>query len=238
MSERVVVTGAGRGLGLTLAGLLSARGDLVAGTVRDPARSPHLSALSGVTVEVLDLNDTDGVPARVAAICERLGGVDLIINNAGINYAGVDDGLATLSVRDMAADPMLGLFRVNVVAPLMVVRGALPWLQASPNPRVVNITSWLGSIGGYATDSAANYGYRVTKAALNMASRALAAELGDDGITSVVVNPGWVQTDMGGGAKADLTPEESASGIIAVADSLTTADTGRFLDWNGAERAY
>ena len=138
----------------------------------------------------------------------------------------------------MAADPMLGLFRVNVVAPLLVVRGALPWLRASSNPRVVNITSWLGSIGGYAANSSPNYGYRTTKAALNMASRAMAAELADDGITSVVVNPGWVQTDMGGGAKADLTPEQSASGIIAVASGLTSADTGRFLDWNGEERAY
>jgi len=238
MSERVLVTGAGRGLGLTLATLLAARGDAVAGTVRDAARATDLAALDGVHVEVLDLADSGAIADRVADICERLGGIDLVINNAGINYAGVDDGLATLSVHDMAADPMLGLFRVNVVAPLLVVRGALPWLRGSGNPRVVNITSWLGSIGGYATDSAANYGYRVTKAALNMASRAMAAELAEDGITSVVVNPGWVQTDMGGGAKADLTPEESAAGIIAVADSLTAADTGRFLDWNGAEREY
>jgi NAD(P)-dependent dehydrogenase (short-subunit alcohol dehydrogenase family) len=238
MSDRVIVTGAGRGLGLTLARLLSARGDVVVGTVRDVARAPELAALDGVTVEVLDLSDSDAIPARVAGICERLGGVDLIINNAGINYAGVENGVSTLSVTDMDAEPMLGLFRVNVVAPLLVVRGALPWLRASSNPRVVNITSWLGSIGGYAANSSPNYGYRTTKAALNMASRAMAAELADDGITSVVVNPGWVQTDMGGGAKADLTPEQSASGIIAVASGLTSADTGRFLDWNGEERAY
>ena len=238
MPDRVNVTGAGRGLGLTIARLLATRGDVVAGTVRDPGRADALAAIDGVRVEPLDLSDSDAIPARVDEICRRLGGVDLVINNAGVNFRGVDDGLATLSVADMAADPMLDLFRVNVVAPLLVVRGALPWLQQAPNARVVNITSWLGSIGGYATDSAANYGYRVTKAALNMASRAMAAELADDGITSVVVNPGWVQTDMGGGAKADLTPEDSASGIIAVADALTAADTGRFLDWNGAERSY
>ena len=238
MPDRVLVTGAGRGLGLTMARLLAARGDVVAGTVRDPGRAADLAAIAGVHVESLDLSDSDAIPARVDEICGRLGGVDLVVNNAGVNFRGVDDGLATLSVADMAAEPMLELFRVNVVAPLLVVRGALPWLQQASNPRVVNITSWLGSIGGYATDSAANYGYRVTKAALNMASRAMAAELADDGITSVVVNPGWVQTDMGGGAKADLTPEESASGIIAVADALTPADTGRFLDWNGAERPY
>lgn len=238
MADRVLVTGAGRGLGLTLARILCERGDHVAGTVRDPARAGDLAALPGARVEVLDLADSDAIPGRVDDICRALGGVDLVINNAGINFAGVDDGLSTLSVHDMAADPMLGLFRVNVVAPLLVVRGAIPWLRKSGNPRVVNITSWLGSIGGYATDSAPNYGYRTTKAALNMASRAMAAELADDGITSVVVNPGWVQTDMGGGAKADLTPEQSATGILAVADALTPADSGRFLDWNGAERPY
>ena len=124
------------------------------------------------------------------------------------------------------------------VAPLLVVRGALPWLRRSVNPRVVNITSWLGSIGDYATDSAPNYGYRTTKAALNMASRAMAADFADEGITSGVVNPGWVQTDMGGGAKADLTPERSAAGIVAVADALAPGDSGRFIDWDGSDRPY
>lgn len=238
MPERVIVTGAGRGLGLALAGALSARGHLVAGTVRDTGDAGTLAALPGVTVEYLDLADSDAVPGQVAGIADRLGGVDLVINNAAINAMSVDGGRATLSVRTMAAAPMLDLFRVDAVAPLLVVRGALDHLVRAPRGRVVNVTSWLGSIGGYATDSAVNYGYRSAKAALNMATRALAAELEPEGVTAVVVNPGWMRTEMGGGDKADLHPDQVAEGIVGLADRLTIADTGQFLDWDGAARPY
>ena len=238
MAERVIVTGAGRGLGLCLAQALSARGDLVAGTVRDPSSADELAALPGVTVERLDLADSDSVAPAVAAMADRLGGVDLVINSAAVNAMTVPDGRATLTVRRMEAQPMLDIYRVDVVGALLVVRGALDHLVASPRGRVVNITSWLGSMGGYATDSAVNYGYRSAKAALNMATRALAAELEPEGIPAVAVNPGWMRTAMGGGDHADLAPEQSAAGIIAIADGLDMSRTGAFLDWDGAEHQY
>lgn len=238
MAERVIVTGAGRGLGLELARLLSARGDLVAGTVRDPSSADDLAALPGVSVEQLDLADSDSVAPAVAAMADRLGGVDLLINSAAVNAMSVPDGRATLAVRRMDAQPMLDIYRVDVVAPLLVVRGALDHLAAAPRGRVVNVTSWLGSMGAYATDSAVNYGYRSAKAALNMATRALAAELEPEGIATVAVNPGWMRTAMGGGDQADLAPEDSAAGIIAIADGLDMQGTGRFVDWDGAEHPY
>jgi NAD(P)-dependent dehydrogenase (short-subunit alcohol dehydrogenase family) len=71
-----------------------------------------------------------------------------------------------------------------------------------------------------------------------MATRALAAELEPEGVTAVVVNPGWMRTDMGGGDKADLDPDQVAEGIVELAGGLTMADTGRFLDWDGADRPY
>lgn len=234
----MIVTGAGRGLGLCLAQALSARGDLVAGTVRDPSSADELAALPGVTVERLDLADSDSVAPAVAAMAERLGGVDLVINSAAVNAMKVPDGRATLTVRRMEAQPMLDIYRVDVVGALLVVRGALDHLVASSRGRVVNITSWLGSMGGYATDSAVNYGYRSAKAALNMATRALAAELEPEGIPAVAVNPGWMRTAMGGGDHADLAPEQSAEGIIAIADGLDMSRTGAFLDWDGAEHQY
>ena len=238
MAERVIVTGAGRGLGLALARALSARGDLVAGTVRDPATAGDLAALPGVMVERLDLADSDSVAPAVAAMADRLGGVDLVINSAAVNAMTVPDGRATLSVRSMEAQPMLDIYRVDVVAGLLVVRGALDHLVASPRGRVVNVTSWLGSMGGYATDSAVNYGYRSAKAALNMATRALAAELEPEGVAAVAVNPGWMRTAMGGGDQADLAPEQSAAGIIAIADGLDMSGTGAFLDWDGSPHPY
>ena len=234
MAERIIVTGAGRGLGLELARLLSARGDLVAGTVRDPATAGDLAALPGVTVERLDLADSASVAPAVEAMAKRLGGVDLVINSAAVNAMTVPDGRATLSVRTMDAGPMLDIYRVDAVAPLLVVRGALDALRAAPRGRVVNVTSWLGSIGDYATDSAVNYGYRAAKAALNMVTRAMAAELEPDGIAVVSVNPGWMRTAMGGGDHADLDPGDSAAGILAIADGLGMDGTGCLLDWDGA----
>ncbi len=95
---------------------------------------------------------------------------------------------------------------------------------------VVSITSGLGSIEN--NTSGGFYGYRESKAALNMFTRSLAAELRDDGFTCVVMSPGWVQTDMGG-PDAKLTPEESITGMRAVIAKLTPADTGTYWNYNG-----
>lgn len=84
--------------------------------------------------------------------------------------------------------------------------------------------------GGY-------YAYRMSKAALDMASRSLAIDLKSDGIISVVINPGWVQTDMGG--KSAPTPvDESVRGILREVDKATLADSGEFLNWNGKRYAF
>ena len=163
--------------------------------------------------------------------------MDLVINNAAVNFRGVDHGNDTLSVQTMSADPMLDLFRVNVVGPLLVVRGALPHLAASGHGRVVNVSSWLASVSGFAPGAAANYGYRTTKAALVMATRALAAEVGPMGVTAIAVNPGWMRTEMGG-ERAELDPADSAAGILDVAARLTPTDGGRFIDWDGTDHPY
>lgn len=237
MPDTVLITGAGRGLGFEFARLCSARGDRVIGTVRDPGTAGDLAGLPGVRVHPLDLSASGAIPDAVAQMVGDAGGVDLIINNAGVNFRGVPDGADTLSVETMAADPMLDLFRVNTVAPLLVVRGALPWLRRSPAARVVNVSSWLASVGGFEDGAAANYGYRVTKTALLMATRSLAAELGPDGITAISVNPGWMRTAMGGD-RATLDPADSAAGILALAARVTPADGGRFFDWDGADHPY
>jgi len=235
--ETVLITGAGRGLGLELARLCAARGDRVIGTVRDPAAAAELTTLPGVHVHQLDLRASDAIPDAVAQMVDGAGGVDVIINNAGVNYRGVPDGADTLSVETMSADPMLDLFRVNAVAPLLVMRGALPWLRESPAAVVVNVASWLASVGGFEEGAAANYGYRVTKTALLMATRALAAEVGPLGITAISVNPGWMRTAMGGD-RATLDPVDSAAGILDLAARVTPPDGGRFFDWDGASHPY
>lgn len=97
---------------------------------------------------------------------------------------------------------------------------------------VVHISSGMGSISDNTSGGA--YAYRMSKAALNMASRSLAFDLRDRGVLSVVINPGWVQTDMGG-ADAPVRVEDSVAAMIARFDRLGPEDSGRFLDWRRPE---
>ena len=115
---------------------------------------------------------------------------------------------------------------------MRVTQALLPSLRRGDRKLVVNITSGLGSIerntrGGY-------YGYRESKAALNMFTRTLAAELRPEGFTCVAVRPGWVRTDMGG-PNAPLSPQESIRGMISVMGRLKPEASGRFLSHDGQE---
>ncbi|MEM6285387.1 MAG: SDR family NAD(P)-dependent oxidoreductase, partial [Chloroflexota bacterium] len=121
------------------------------------------------------------------------------------------------------------------IAPVMVARAFVPLLRNGGNRRLISITSQLGSL--WRKESGGLYDYCASKAALNMYTRTLAADLKSDGITTVLIHPGWVQTDMGGG-RADLTPEESASAVIDVIDSLTPEMNGGFYRHDGSEHPW
>jgi len=149
------------------------------------------------------------------------------------NVAGVYGG-SRQSLRQMAEDLELGdvtsTLDVNATGALRVTVALLPHLRRGAAKKLVHVTSGMGSItdntsGGY-------YAYRMSKAALNMMSRSLAVDLRPEGITSVVINPGWVQTDMGG-ASAPTPVDESVRGILRVIDGATLADSGEFLNWKG-----
>lgn len=232
MTTRTLITGGGRGLGRALVEECLARGHRVATTVRDPARADLDPA---VTVIAMDVADEASVTAAVPEAVAALGGLDLLVNSAGVNARSHPDAMGTVSLDGLTAEPFLGIVRVNTVGPLLVSRAARPALRASGTGRIVNISSWIGSIAG--TDRGWNHAYAASKAALNMVTRILANELRDEGIAALAVNPGWMRTEMGGGT-ADLSPAESAAGIIALAEALTPETGGRFVDWDGTERAW
>ena len=225
---RIVITGAGRGIGLELTRQYLARGDAVDAAVRDPARATELQALRAGSAGVLRVQALDvRSDASVASYAEALppGPVDLLINNAGV--MGELSGLEGLDFDDVRET-----FEVNAIGPLRLVRALLPRLRDSGVRKIAHITSKMGSIDDNTSGGA--YGYRMSKAALNMASRSLSIDLGRDGIMSVVLNPGWVQTDMGG--RGAPTPvEASVEGLIAQIDALTPDRSGRFFDFRGAE---
>lgn len=218
----VLITGANRGLGLEFARQYAADGWRVIATARNPERADELKALS-VEMATLDVAD----PASVARLASTLEGrpIDLLINNAGI-FPRVR------SIEDIDFEDYSRTLDVNTVGPVRVTRALLPNLRASEKKTIVNITSRLGSID--LTDNGVFYGYRESKAALNMFTRTLANELKPEGFTCLTIHPGWVQTDMGG-ANANLTPEESISGMRAVIAKLGPEDTGTYWSYSGEE---
>ncbi len=220
---RSVVTGANRGIGFEFVRQMLARGDDVVAGVRRPDRADSLRALAGERLRILALDVAD--PASVVAFARELGDepVDLLINNAGI--VGERGELTSLDAEDLSRT-----FLVNAVGPVLVTRALLPNLRRGQARKVVHLSSGMGSIGD--NTSGGSYGYRMSKAALNMASRNLAHDLKLDGITSVVINPGWVQTDMGG-PDATLPVSESVRRMLGIIDKLTIERTGQFLNHTG-----
>ena len=235
--RRVVVTGANRGLGLEFARQLAAAGDEVVATARHPKTAEELNKLattSGgrVTVVRLDVGDPADVEAAALHVGERFDAVDVLINNAGIWMApDQPDRASSGPLADLRPDAVAEVLRINTVAPLAVTQALAPRLAAARRALVVNLSSGLGSIQG--TTRRGNLAYGMSKAALNMLTRHLAAELGDQGTIVVSMSPGWVATDMGG-PSAPLEPPESVKGMLNVLDALTPAQSGSFLDHAGA----
>lgn len=228
---RFIVTGANRGIGLELARQLTARGDTVLAGVRDPASAEDLRALassqgSRIQIHACDIASDESARAFAASLGDEP--IDVLINNAGIY--GKHQRL-----EDLDLDDVTRTYNVNALGPIRVTRAVLPLLRKGKTRKVVHITSGMGSV----TDntSGGSYGYRMSKAALNMASKSMSVDLSAEGVLCVVMNPGWVKTDMGGSsAPTDVT--ESASKMIGMIDKMTLEDTGKFFDFKGGTIPY
>jgi len=190
------ITGAASGMGAATAKLFAAEGALVAAIDRDAA------GLDAVLAEIataggrargwaIDVGDHVAVDATVAAAAQHFGGLDIIVNNAGIaGFSAIDaEGYDVLWER---------MLRINLSAHQWVVRAALPWLRQSKAPRIVNIAS-TEALGATAFDSA----YAAAKAGVTGLTRALAVDLGPEGITVNCICPGPIDTGMTAGVDAD-----------------------------------
>ena len=228
MMETVLITGAARGIGLALTRQFLTLGYQVIATYRRQPSAALNDLLSYDTLTLIELEVTDG--AAIQQLVDSLDGrpIDILINNAGVI------GPENQSLETIAPDAWLQTFAVNTIAPLMLTRALLGHLEAAENPRVITISSQMGALHLAQTDK---YAYRSSKAALNKVMQVLALELKARGVIVCPLHPGWVKTDMGGDA-ADITVEESASGIVAFARQLTMAESGRFFTWQGKEHVW
>jgi len=211
-----LVTGANRGIGLELCRQLKARGDTVIGACRGTS-----AALAALDIEVLDGVDVSEGDA-VSSLAERLGGrqLDLLVNNAGI--------LQRVDLETLDLDSCRRQFEVNALGPLRVTQAVLPFL--SEGAKVAIVTSRMGSIAD--NTSGSHYGYRMSKAAVNIAGVSLARDLAPRGISVALLHPGYVRTGMTRG-QGYVEPAEAATGLIARIDALSLSTTGGFWHANG-----
>ncbi len=237
--QRILITGAGRGLGLEFTRRYLERGECVFAACRRPETARVLRELQAahpqrLTVVPLDVADLDSIQGAHAAVCAQADSLDLLINNAGVysvhGSAGPMERLGQLNFEDT-----LTVLRVNAVAPLLIGQQCLDLLRRGTDPKLVSLSSGYGSVS--ANTGGFPYYYSASKAALNMFMRSLASEAKQWGITTVLLDPGWVRTDMGG-RSATLTPRQSVEGMIRVIDTLTRRQNGRFLTWRGHEQVW
>ncbi|MAI53143.1 MAG: hypothetical protein CBC55_01560 [Gammaproteobacteria bacterium TMED95] len=220
----ILITGTNKGVGLELTKIYAARGDTVYAACRDPAGA---SALAEVPGEVVILPLVVGDSGSVTAMAEQLAGVtiDIVINNAGMKGPEFEEQ----NTYAMDFDGWAETFNVNSMGPVRVMQALMPNLKQAEAAKVVTITSQMGALS---LDMPAAHAYCASKAAVNKFMRLASIDLKKDGVAVGLIHPGWVQTDMGG-PRADLTPQESAEGIVAVVDQLSMDSTGGFWKWNG-----
>ncbi|ELR11475.1 Short chain oxidoreductase [Acanthamoeba castellanii str. Neff] len=253
--KTALVTGASRGIGLQLVKELLGEGYAVVATCRAPATSTGLQDLLHTRqrgrllgVVPLDVSDGRSVTAALATVTGELGltSLDVLINNAGVATAKHPDE----PVLEATAEDMQSVFTTNVVGPMLVTQTFYPLLLASSSssslasalPKVVNVSSRMGSISLYQDISrggATSASYRVSKAALNMLTKCFAVEHADECI-HIAIHPGWVQTELGSshGRKPPVTPEQSAKGIVSVLQGLKKDDNGSFFNFDGQQLAW
>jgi len=223
----ILITGTNRGIGYELATQALAKDWTVFGSARSEVSGPQADICQHPNFHELqfDVCDHDAVMSAAASVEHP---IDIIINNAGV--IGPD----RQSSLDMDFDGFERTLSINTVAPLRIAQAFLSQLKQSTKPRLITISSAMGSMAGTSFDRIA---YRASKAAVNKVMQGLAHDLRRDGITVVSMHPGWVQTDMGGPG-ADITARESASGILGVADRLELADSGSFFNYDGSAIAW
>lgn len=226
-----LITGANRGLGLEFARQYLADGWQVYAACRDPNAASELrrADASGHKLRILALDVTDLASVKAAAAELEGQAIDLLINNAGVG------GARGQTIGNIDYKAWAKMLDVNTMGPMRVSEAFVDHVARSERKLIVTLTSGMGSLAD--NRSGGSIAYRSSKAAVNMVMRSLAIDLAPRGITCVVVNPGWVQTDMGG-PHASLTPAESVTRIRTLIETLGPAQSGKFYNYNGREYAW
>ena len=219
--KNILITGANRGIGLKFAEILSANNNIYA-TTRDITKADDLKKFDNTELLELDLLNKDSIKS----FCSELKDIplDMIINNAGI--------FQDEQMEETILDPELWLdeIMINAIGPVVLSQKLKENIMSGNDKKIIFISSQMGSIddnysGGY-------YFYRTSKSALNSAAKSLSIDWKADGISVLMLHPGWVRTDMGG-SNAKLDIDTSVSKMLDVINSLDMGKTGTFLNYEG-----
>jgi len=228
MPSSVLITGAGRGFGAALSEVFAERGATVFAGVHDArtALEPIARRYPSLVIPVeLDVARTDSVAEAARRVSARSDALDLVINNAAIRSATVENPIETIDFEDAART-----FEVNTIGPLRVVQMFLPLLRKGTSPMLVNVSSEAGSIGQCGRDR--EFDYCMSKAALNMMSMLLTNYLKNE-VRVLALHPGWLRTDMGG-PHAESDPGEAARATLSLIEKELKNESGApFLDRTG-----
>ena len=231
----VLITGANRGLGLEFARQYAADGWEVIATSRNPDKGEDLQQLlkrnNKVSLQALDVTSGKSVEALARAVGGRA--IDLLILNSAI-YARKGTKIGEIDF-----DAWREAIETNLMGAIRVAQALLENVAASKRKQIAAISTGMGSMQALQSTIGfgAAYQYRTSKAALNMAMSILAKEMEPRGISVVIFDPGWVQTDMGG-ANAALTPQESIGGMRTVLAGDPMLLTGKFVGYDGRPRPW
>ena len=223
----VMIVGATRGIGLELTKQYAEEGNTVIACARDLSAASQLDELSSgsdnIRIEELDIAESSSIESAASRIGKDA--IDSIIIVAG--YVGGMPENQTIDNVDL--DEWHRTLNINTIGPLLVARSFKENLSASGNGNLMILSRQLAAStwprGGM-------YVYSTTKAAVSKVGQILALDWAEDPIIVSIMHPGWVQTDMGG-PTAEITAEESASGIRNVLSGLKKEDSGNFYKWNG-----
>lgn len=221
---KAIVTGANRGIGFEVCRQLAQQGCEVLLTARD-AKSGKAAAKAlqseNLTVSFypLDVRHDGSIYSLMAYVKDKWGTVDILVNNAGVF---LDKGTRA---RDLVGLPFDRTFQTNVRGPMLLTQSVIPMMERQGYGRIVNISSQMASIAHMGKGSAA---YRMSKTSLNAFTRIIAQEVDDKAIKINAIDPGWVQTDMGG-EQAPRTPQQAAKGIVWAAMLPEDGPSGGFF---------
>jgi len=231
-----LVTGANKGIGFEVSRQLAGAGCIVLLGARNKALGEDAAAeLAGEGLDVrylaLDITDHPSIAAAANSIAADFGHLDILVNNAGIVAQG--DGPPTAS----SLDAIERALRVNFVGSIAVVQAMLPLLRKTPSPRIVNVSSGLGSLRqngdpAYPYAGVKYLGYSASKAALNMFTVQLAYELRGTAIKVNSADPGYTATDLNG-HRGTQTVSEGAAETVRLALLPDDGPTGTFSNRNG-----